>query len=387
MKRNKKRNIVLSLLIAIALWSFVIYTTDPVRSMIIKDVPVEIAGQEVLEEKNLTVVDPEDVKIDVTVKGARSVLSSFSENDIHITADAAEAVAGDNYLPITIKLDKDVQTSSDIARTIHVQVENVVNEARKIKIEYDDSVEEIAAEVTSADIVHVKGPESKVKTVAYVSARLNESDISSGQSDVTKKIVPVDVEGNEVSGVELDVMEVSIHLEGFDTKSLPLNVKVIGAPANGYELVSAEMPDKVVVSGSKDVLKAMSEVRGNTINIDGLYETTTVDIEISLPDGIVPVAGQKLTATIRIAPVSSDEVTSVDISDIMFAGLTDEYSAQTEDNVTVTGKGIVQSRISVIADVSNLDEGTHKVKVKAKSSDGEKVSVSPKYIIVTISRE
>lgn len=387
MKRNKKRNIVLSLLIAIALWSFVIYTTDPVRSMIIKDVPVEIAGQEVLEEKNLTVVDPEDVKIDVTVKGARSVLSSFSENDIHITADAAEAVAGDNYLPITIKLDKDVQTSSDIARTVHVQVENVVNEARKIKIEYDDSVEEIAAEVTSADIVHVKGPESKVKTVAYVSARLNESDISSGQSDVTKKIVPVDVEGNEVSGVELDVMEVSIHLEGFDTKSLPLNVKVIGAPANGYELVSAEMPDKVVVSGSKDVLKAMSEVRGNTINIDGLYETTTVDIEISLPDGIVPVAGQKLTATIRIAPVSSDEVTSVDISDIMFAGLTDEYSAQTEDNVTVTGKGIVQSRISVIADVSNLDEGTHKVKVKAKSSDGEKVSVSPKYIIVTISRE
>lgn len=387
MKRNKKRNIVLSLLIAIALWSFVIYTTDPVRSMIIKDVPVEITGQEVLEEKNLTVVDPEDVKIDVTVKGARSVLSSFSENDIHITADAAEAVAGDNYLPITIKLDKDVQTSSDIARTIHVQVENVVNEARKIKIEYDDSVEEIAAEVTSADIVHVKGPESKVKTVAYVSARLNESDISSGQSDVTKKIVPVDVEGNEVSGVELDVMEVSIHLEGFDTKSLPLNVKVIGAPANGYELVSAEMPDKVVVSGSKDVLNAMSEVRGNTINIDGLYETTTVDIEISLPDGIVPVSGQKLTATIRIAPVSSDEVTSVDISDIMFAGLTDEYSAQTEDNVTVTGKGIVQSRISVIADVSNLDEGTHKVKVKAKSSDGEKVSVSPKYIIVTISRE
>lgn len=387
MKRNKKRNIVLSLLIAIALWSFVIYTTDPVRSMIIKDVPVEITGQEVLEEKNLTVVDPEDVKIDVTVKGARSVLSSFSENDIHITADATEAVAGDNYLPITIKLDKDVQTSSDIARTIHVQVENVVNEARKIKIEYDDSVEEIAAEVTSADIVHVKGPESKVKTVAYVSARLNESDISSGQSDVTKKIVPVDVEGNEVSGVELDVMEVSIHLEGFDTKSLPLNVKVIGAPANGYELVSAEMPDKVVVSGSKDVLNAMSEVRGNTINIDGLYETTTVDLEISLPDGIVPVAGQKLTATIRIAPVSSDEVTSVDISDIMFAGLTDEYSAQTEDNVTVTGKGIVQSRISVIADVSNLDEGTHKVKVKAKSSDGEKVSVSPKYIIVTISRE
>lgn len=387
MKKNKKRDIVLSLLIAIALWSFVIYTTDPVRTKVVTNVPVQITGQELLDERGLTVVDPESVTIDIPVKASRSMLSSITSDGIHVTADVSEAVIGDNYLPIKVVFDKDVEPASDMARTVHIRIEKIVTEARKVKIVYADDAEKMAARLTSEDIVHVSGASSKVKEVASVSALLTADDISSGQADIETQLIPVDNAGNEVRGIELDAVKASIHLEGYGTKEVPLNVEVTGEPENGYEVVAVEKPDTVILSGDEETLAAIEEVTAKKINLAGLHATTSISIEAEVPEGVVIASGQTLVAKIVIAALSSPGEKTITISDIQFTELEDGYTAETDDVVTVTGKGITQSKVKVKVVLSGLEEGTHKVKVIAENSDGEDLTVSPKYIIVTISRE
>lgn len=387
MRRIKKRNIILSLLIALALWSFVIYTTDPIRSKVITGVPVETVGSEVLSEKGLAIVKPDELTLDITVKSVRSILGGVTKDDIHVTADVSECVAGDNYVPIKVTFDKDVKTASDMARTIHVKVEKVITEARKIKIEYEEGVDNISAELVGPQVVHVSGPKSLVKNVEHISVRLTSDDISAGNADVVKKLVPVDATGKEVSGVKTERKEIVVHIADFEVKTVPLVVTVQGAPAGGYELVSIDIPEEISLTGNKEALRGVKSVSGGIVDISGLYASTEIPLTINLPDGVVIVADQRTTAKVKIAAVDSNEENEFEVNDVMFSGLEEGYSASTDDKVTVKGAGIIQAKVSVIADLSDLGEGTHKVKVKAKSTDGEKVTVSPKYIIVTISKE
>ena len=67
---NKRVNFVISLLVAIALWSFVIYATDPVQTKIVKDVPVTLVNTDLVEARGLTAVDTDEIRIDVNVEAS-----------------------------------------------------------------------------------------------------------------------------------------------------------------------------------------------------------------------------------------------------------------------------------------------------------------------------
>ena len=80
----------ISLIFAIALWYYVVSETNPNIKKDYKSIPVMYKNEDVLKKKNLTIVDPIDPVVNITLEGKRNVISRVNRDDILVYADMNE---------------------------------------------------------------------------------------------------------------------------------------------------------------------------------------------------------------------------------------------------------------------------------------------------------
>lgn len=106
----------------------------------------------------------------------------------------------------------------------------------------------------SAETVIVSGPVSLVRQVAKVKAIINAEELEENM-DIHAKLACYDYHGAEVTGVSLNIREVTVSYAVHDAKQVPIQVDITGTPANGYQvgMVSCS-PKYAEVTGSKEDL-------------------------------------------------------------------------------------------------------------------------------------
>lgn len=102
MLKNKKFQAILSLLIAIGLWMYVMGSVDPTVTATVRDIPVEKTNEKVLKDLGMqaTLESPETV--DIVIKGARSDVNEAKSSDITATVDVSNCEYGENEAKIDI---------------------------------------------------------------------------------------------------------------------------------------------------------------------------------------------------------------------------------------------------------------------------------------------
>lgn len=103
MLKNKKLQAILSLLIAVALWMYVMGTVDPTVTTAVRGIPVEKTNEKVLKDLGMsaTLVEPETV--DIVIKGARSDVNEAKKSEIEATVDVSNCEYGENEARIKIE--------------------------------------------------------------------------------------------------------------------------------------------------------------------------------------------------------------------------------------------------------------------------------------------
>lgn len=104
MLKNKKFQAILSLLIAIGLWVYVMGTVDPTVTTTIRDVTVEKINEDVLEEKGLSAELERPHTVNIEIKGTRSNVNEAKEGEIRATVDVSNCDYGKNLAEIKVKL-------------------------------------------------------------------------------------------------------------------------------------------------------------------------------------------------------------------------------------------------------------------------------------------
>ena len=99
---------ILSLLMAFLLWMYVVGKVDPVTMITISDIPVKLVSQTYLLEQRGLVIKEDKANIDIVVSGKRSALIKLQEKNIKAAADLRQCRAGENQVPVTIKLPKGI---------------------------------------------------------------------------------------------------------------------------------------------------------------------------------------------------------------------------------------------------------------------------------------
>ena len=305
-KHNQKRiDIIISIVVAVILWIYVINIVNPPTSATFRNVPVTITGEEQLNSSGRALAIKEAYTATVDVSGSRNDMKKISGTDIALSIDVSNLAAGSNSVTVNAVMPTGIKLENIENKTVTVNVEEYVTEAKPVEVVLSGagSGEEATILKSSLTQIGVSGAQSVVDKVAHVrvSGDLSKADLDK-EVELTLAGEAVDASGKVVPGVKLAQESINVTAVMYQTKSVPLSVPVTGSIWEGAALSESRIPDSITIKGPASRLSQISEIKAKELKIDGLYETSVMDIEPILGDDVYEIdSAEPLQAMFVIA--------------------------------------------------------------------------------------
>ncbi len=379
-----------SLVLAFVLWFLVIQIDDPSDSTTFYNIPVTLKSTELLEKENKVyeVLDGTD-SISVTVRAPRSVIKQMRSSDIVAEADMSRLTEV-NTIAINIYAPNTEVTS--ITAKPDVMKLSVEEKASKwIRVQYNivgDVAEGYMVSKASPDqtLIEVSGPKSAVEQISYAGI---EIDVSGASADLSANVETVlyDSEGAllELPSVTKNVSYVHMSVEVLAVKEVPIELNVMGTPAEGYLAtgVVESDPATVKIAGTTSTLSSVSKISipEEELNITGESSdmVNIINIKEYLPTGVKlsdSTFNGRITATVYIEPeykrtleIAQNNISIKNIPDGLEAVLPEE---ETTYELKVSGleaavTAIQQNAVKGTVDVAAYMEENDLTDIKGKT--------------------
>lgn len=395
MLRNKKVNILIAFVAALALW---IYVTGKIEINSMKkfsDVKISIVNQNSLIESGYAVEKIEPGKIDVTLKGGRAALNSAKGSDIKATVDVYSRFKGKNNVNVDVEVPKNTRLESKSEDKVTVEIGNLVTAERNIEVHEKESLPEKTVLVKSKpdpEKVKIYGTKKNVAKVVSVRALVDTSKVTEKDTEVSAKLVPVDKSGNVVDFVSVasDEINITVRLEAY--KTVKLNAKTKGSIDDKYQLDSIKSPEKIDIQGPAGTIKGITEVESEDIDISKIRESTKIKMVLRLPEGVKIKEGSEepfLNVTIKR---NNAKTFKFDISDVNIENLDENLSlnkGRGEITIVVRSKNngkvdLEKSDIKLYGDGRNFKRGSNTVTLYTNKDDEYIVEIRPKTLTINV---
>ena len=241
------------------------------------------------------------------------------------------------------------------------------------------------------NIVIVSGPESLVSKIDKVKTEVSVEGMSSDVStnmrlkyyDVDGKILDHSRLNSNISSVDLDV-------EILETKEVPVVVKTVGTPMEGYGIKGEPVvePATVVIAGRNSALSGIDSIQisGEKVNVEGLNEDLNVAVKLKdlLPEGVSLVeskADGKVVVTVGIEALITQTV-GLPKEQITINDIPQGYVAE-----FVTDMAQLDFEITGLEDaINNLDIGlvTGNVSVKTYMEENDITSIEKGIFLIPV---
>ncbi len=286
-KNNTKIKLI-SLLSALLLWLYVMAVVDPEETKLFEDVPIVISNMDDLKEKNLVIYPDIDLTTDISISGKLSNIKKIKKENIRVYGQINNPIEGKNDIYLKAST-SDRVTHEFKNNIIIVNLEKVVAEERSIEIQVEGKSKEnidTASIDKNQNSIDVSGPRVLVDQVQKVIGVL---DVGSKTNDFSAQVslTPIDEEGNEVEGVELQRTSVIVSATLLKEKEVPIKIKF--AEQNNPE---ANLKDytlsknSISVKGKKDIIDKLEYIETQIVDIKDITNSTSKDIYLSIPEGV-----------------------------------------------------------------------------------------------------
>lgn len=270
----------LAVIVSCGVWFVVNNITDPVKSKLFTNIPVEIVNDNRItsEGKVYEIIDNTDTT-NVWVRGKSSVLKDITRDDIRAEADMAELTFM-NTVGIEIsstRNNSELEFSSSV-ENVKLSIEDIKRGEKPITIATSGEPAEgyiVGGTNASQNVVRFSGPETLIAGIDHAEAVVSVNGYSS-DINTTADIKLYDADNNEIrsSSIKLNISSVNVAVTILATKEVPLSFVTSDSPASGYvinEEGPISVPETVLLAGRKNVL-------------DGVTKITVSDTALSLKD-------------------------------------------------------------------------------------------------------
>lgn len=321
MERKKTLDIVISFLIAIVLWFYVINIVNPQKDAQVRYVPVNISGVEALEERGLAVAGDLKYQVNLKIIGARNDIANLTANDFTVTADIASLNKGDTYIQVKVAAPRGITVEDIDSENIEVVVEDFITAAKPIGINFKDEAEgkEITIKHLDHDVVNVCGARSDVNKVSSVIYELSATNLLEDNfATVSLEGKPCDKNGTVVGGIRLVEEDLKVDATVYTVKAVKLDAPMYGVPAGGeLAIEDFEVDPVITIKGPSTVVEKITTITAQPIAIEGITKTTEFNIEPILPDGVYMVrANKSYKAVVYIAEPEVTTEGAIEVDDV-----------------------------------------------------------------------
>lgn len=391
MRKSKFLSALLSVVIALGLWLYVITTISPNSENTIYNIPVVLEGESILKDRNLMITYQSASSVSLTLSGNRSDLYKVDQSNITVKANVANINEPGTMIPLqyTVTYPGTVASNAFVEEskspdTIYVTVEKRVNKKVPVEIQWvgttpEGFLSDRENKVLDYSEITVEGPASVADqiTKAVIEVDLSEQTESIDQS---YRYTLCDDEGNPVDAqtITTDVAEVRVQVKIQRVQELKLTLDVIyGGGATPVNTKIEISPASIRVTGGDAVLEELGDTRVlGQLDLSQVEKSTEGLIySITLPEGVTNETGvTEATVNVTFTGLSSKELSVDDIrilnlpegmeADIITEKLTVVVRGPTADIVRLT-----EDDVYATVDLTGAELGTTTFKANIVISD------------------
>lgn len=398
---NNKAIWILSIIVALLLWIYVISDKNPPTFDNINGVPVVFINEDTLEEKDLIISNIEEQFIDIRVYGRRSQLYRIDRDAIRVEADLSRLnTKGTHFLPVVIHgIPDDIEISRKNPDAIEVTLDQIVTQERDVRINVTGNPAEGMASlsyVSNPNRVTIEGAETILNSIRDVVATI---DITDAREEINKKLTlkAVDGEGNEVEGVTITPDRVDVTIPIGATKTIGVSPQITGEIPEGYVITKVVTnPTEIRVGAMTSQIEDITSISTEKISVNGQTRSFEKKVKLILPEGVEVINGEAaIIVKVTIEPYITKDV---QITEINVINLSEELSIQgniVEEPIKVTLKGVKNQLdrlevedLSAYIDVVGLQEGQHQVPIRLELPEGILVeTIEPDNLSILIQKK
>ena len=357
---------IVSLFISIGLWLYVTNTENPIRTVEVSKVPVQLLNANDLSKQGMALVPNQSIYVDLKVEGYSQDVYKLNKDNFSIKIDLAEYALklGDNSIPITI-----VDTPSNVTvkntsnLVVTVKIEEIIEKDFKVESRIDVAAKAnyyVAQPQINPETVTVSGPKSLVSQVKGVVVLGQEDNVF---EDIVKnyEVVAIGDSGYTVEGVKLSTERVQVIIKVNPGKSVPIKVGTIGNAGYNINIASMELSQNYVeITGPQYILDSISEIYTEAIDLSRITKNSNMKVDLIFPDGIEKASISYVTVSIEV-----------------------EEAKESQEN-EVTREFEVEYTTSGLASDFNMTASSDKVKIVLKGSKNKLDSINIENIVASI---
>ena len=395
--RRKALQVVISILVAIAVWVYVDVEKAPDRTKTIRDIPVEFSGESTtLADKNLMLLSGYDTTVDLTIKGPKRELVKISTDKVRRVASTSSLESvGVHTLRWDPIYPDGVQSSAltvDWASKYKVTV--TVGELYTKEVPVNCTVTGQVADgyftgetVLDPTLLVLRGQRDDLLNVAYAKLTVDISDATRSVIQ-TESVQLYDNNDNPVdnSNIRTNASLIQAKVPVLTTKEVSLAVELSGVPGvAGQSIKTTVTPASVRLIGEADVLEGINEIVLATLYIEDLEMWQQNSYVVTAPDGTW-LANSNEVATVEISMEGIEE-TTVTVDSFSYTNVPSGLYPEILSSLDVRLWGLTDelaeldaSALTATADLSGVTEpGSYRVPVSVTISGYRDVAVKGSY--------
>lgn len=302
---------IISVLIGIGLWLYVLYEQSPDVLRTVRDLPVQL--EDLPEGLALVGVDP--LEVAVTVRGTAGLIDDISEDDFTARVSLAGASAGQFARFVNVALPEGLQIVEVTPPQVIVFLEPVAQRRLRVEISVDG---EPAEEYRSLEpfafpsLIGISGAESLTAEVARVVSGVNISGARETVEFDDVRVYAIDATGRQVQGVTIDppAVKITVPVEELPPRGmLPVEAALKGEPASGFEVQEVLVrPRSIPVRAPQPVLLSGGPITTEAVDLTGRSATFTTEVPLIFPGAVIPdTEDEAVQVTVVIAPVAEPD--------------------------------------------------------------------------------
>ena len=287
---SDKQLLILSIIVAIFMWTYVTTSTNPSTNRTFRNIPIIIQNQDKLEERGYTIVSKDDItSVNVKLTGSRDNIVSLKADDIQASINVMDASEGIKSVDVKVDTPTGIYLDSVDPAKINLNIQRIIEKKMPVNIVIADKLKDgkiVEVNEQNPKVIKIKGPESVINQVDRIEAHIDDPEYLDGKiHNVDVKVL--DKEGKIVEGAELDNKDVNLSFYVYETKKVKVNLEVRGDIANGYvETLRAVSPDYVVIKGPGQIIRDIDEISTQTLIAGYIRSSKVGEIKLDLPEGV-----------------------------------------------------------------------------------------------------
>ena len=371
---------VLSLLLAVLLWFYVMDVEDPQRDYTVYDVPVQLIGADQLQEKyNLALASNETPTVDLKLRGTITRLAGVTKDNITVRADITGITeAGDYEVAYDVSYITGVTIAESSPAEIALTIEDIITVKLPVQVnkvgKLADGLETDKAIVDPIE-VEVTGIRSQLENAyrAYVNISADQlTDTFEGDVEY----IIVDEEEHELKGFSITkaTPTINVRIPVYMVKEVPLTVDLVeGSGAAASDATVTVTPSYVKITGSIADVVPVTELKLGTVDLNTFSLAYSATMLVSLPDNVyLKDAVTEALVDVRLASLDTAQI-NVDSIEVLNMPVGKSVDVETISVVvTLRGKpdklkGLTADDLKIVVDLKDqtIIDGRQLVKAQA----------------------